>query len=129
MWSTLWVAGDLLEGEARYAVWVLALSVDFCKPVAGFWTPGLRRTRTGEWTIEGGHFAERCRLFIIALGESLLVTGTAFGEIEPSAATVSAFVVAFVGSVALWWIYFSRTEAPSETISSSEDSGRVARSA
>jgi low temperature requirement protein LtrA len=129
--GALWIMGGLLEGEARYVLWGLALSVDFFGPVVGFWTPSLGRTRTGEWTIEGGHFAERCRLFvIIALGESLLVTGTAFGEIEASTVTVSAFVVAFLGSVALWWIYFSRrAEAASEIISSSEDPGRLARSA
>ena len=127
----LWIMGGLLEGEARYVLWVLALAADVCGPVTGYWTPGLGRTRTGEWTIEGGHFAERCRLFvIIALGESLLVTGTTFGEIETSTATVSAFVVAFVGSAALWWIYFScSAEAASEIISSSEDPGRLARSA
>src|ERR671920_2016254 len=129
--GALWTIGGLLEGEARYVLWGLALSVDFCGPIAGFWTPSLGRTRTGEGTIEGGHFAERCRLFaIIALGESLLVTGTTFGEIESSTATVSAFVLAFFGSVALWWIYFSRgTEAASGIISSSEDPGRLARSA
>jgi low temperature requirement protein LtrA len=129
--GAMWITGGLLDGEARYVLWGLALTADVWGPVAGFWTPSLGRTRTGEWTIEGGHFAERCRLFvIIALGESLLVTGTAFGEIEPSVATVSAFVVAFVGSVALWWIYFSHgAEAASEIISSSEDPGRLARSA
>jgi low temperature requirement protein LtrA len=58
------------------------------------------------------------------------VTPTTFGEIEASTAIVSAFVVAFLGSVALWWIYFSGgTEAASEIISSSEDPGRLARSA
>ena len=100
-------------------------------PVIGYHTPGLGRSRTGEWNVQGGHFAERCQLFIIiALGESLLVTGTIFGEIEASAATVSAFVVAFLGSVALWWLYFNRSaEAASEAISSSEDPGRLARSA
>src|ERR671916_3120278 len=129
--GALWIMGGLLEGEARYVLWGLALGLDFFGPVVGFWTPSLGRTRTGEWTIEGGHFAERCRLFvIIALGESLLVTGTTFGEIESSTATVSAFVLAFFGSVALWWIYFSRgTEAASGIISSSEDPGRLARSA
>jgi low temperature requirement protein LtrA len=60
--------------------------------------------------VHGAHLAERCRLFIIiALGESLLVTGATFGESETSAATVSAFVVAFIGSVALWWVYFHRS--------------------
>jgi low temperature requirement protein LtrA len=129
--GALWILGGLLEGEFRYVLWGLALAADVWGPVTGYWTPGLGRTRTGEWTIEGGHFAERCRLFIIiALGESLLVTGTTFGEIEASTSTVSALVVAFVGSVALWWIYFSRgAEAASEIISSSEDPGRLARSA
>jgi low temperature requirement protein LtrA len=129
--GVMWIVGGLLEGEARYAVWLLALAVDYSGPVVGYYIPALGRSRTGEWTIEGGHFAERCQLFvIIALGESILVTGTTFGEIQASAATVSAFVVAFLGSVALWWIYFSRSaEAAREVISSSEDPGRLGRSA
>jgi low temperature requirement protein LtrA len=125
------VAGGLLEGEASYVLWVLAIVLEYAGPVIGFWTPGLGRSTAADWTVEGGHFAERCRLFaILALGESILVTGTTFGEIEPSMATVSAFVVAFVGSVALWWIYFARSEeAARGAFSSSEDPGRIARSA
>src|SRR5215218_4060259 len=129
--AVLWVVGGLLEGEARYVLWVLALVLEYTGPVAGFWTPGLGRSTTADWTVEGGHFAERCRLFvIIALGESILVTGTTFGEIEASTATVAAFVVAFLGSVALWWIYFARSaEVARGAFSSSEDPGRIARSA
>jgi low temperature requirement protein LtrA len=129
--AVLWMAGGLLEGEARYVLWVLAIGLEYAGPVIGFWTPGLGRSTTADWTVEGGHFAERCRLFVIlALGESILVTGTTFAEIEPSVATVSAFVVAFLGSVALWWIYFARSEeAARGAFSSSEDPGRVARSA
>jgi low temperature requirement protein LtrA len=67
---------------------------------------------------------------IIALGESILVTGTTFAEIEASALAVSAFVVAFLGSVALWWIYFARSaEAARDVFTSSEDPGRLGRSA
>src|SRR3712207_9582701 len=75
------------------------------------------------------HLAERCQLFvIIALGESILVTGTTFGEIEASTATVAAFVVAFVGSAALWWIYFARgAEISREIMTTSEDPGRMAQ--
>ncbi len=129
--GVLWIIGGLLEGEARYVLWALALAVEYAGPVFGFYTPGLGRSTTEEWTVEGGHVAERCRLFvIIALGESLLVTGTTFGEIETSVATVAAFVVAFLGSVALWWIYFARAEeAAREVFASSEDPGRIARSA
>jgi low temperature requirement protein LtrA len=129
--GVLWIIGGLLDAEARYAVWLLALAVDYSGPVVGYYIPGLGRSRTQEWTIEGGHFAERCQLFvIIALGESILVTGTTFGEIEASALTVCAFVVAFLGSVALWWIYFARSaEAAREVFTSSEDPGRLGRSA
>ena len=130
--GVLWIIGGLLEGEARYVLWALALAVEYISPVVGFYTPGLGRSTTETWsTVEGGHAAERCQLFVIlALGESILVTGTTFGEIETSVATVAAFVVAFLGSAALWWIYFARSaEAAREIISSSEDPGRIARSA
>jgi low temperature requirement protein LtrA len=129
--GVLWIIGGLLDTEARYAVWVLALAVDYGGPVVNFYVPGLGRSRTEEWTIEGGHFAERCQLFvIIALGESILVTGTTFAEIEASALAMCAFVVAFLGSVALWWIYFARSaEAAREVFTSSEDPGRLGRSA
>jgi low temperature requirement protein LtrA len=129
--GVFWVAGGLVEGEARYVLWLLALGVDYAGPAAGYRTPGLGRSRTEEWTIEGAHFAERCQLFvIIALGESILVTGTTFGEVQVSAASVAAFGVAFLGSGALWWIYFSRSaHDASETIAHSDDPGRLARSA
>lgn len=129
--GVMWILGGLLEGEARYALWGLATVVAYGAPATGYYTPGLGRSRTAEWTVQGGYLAERCRLFIIiALGESLLVTGTTFGEIEASTATVSAFMVAFLGSVALWWIYFHRSdEAARGIISSTEDPGRLARSA
>lgn len=73
--------------------------------------------------------AERCGLFIIiALGESILVTGATFGKLAWSAATLAAFAVSFVGSVAMWWIYFDTGhERASHHISRSEDPGRLAR--
>ena len=79
----------------------------------------------------GRHFAERCQLFvIIALGESILVTGMTFGETEASTLTVSAFVVSFLGSVALWWSYFDRTGwLAREAITSSENPGMTVLSA
>src|SRR5919202_1263305 len=130
--AVLWVVGGLFEGGARYVMWVLALALEYGGPVTGFYTPGLGRSRTEVWTVEGGHLAERCQLFIIiALGESILVTGTTFGEVALTTATVVAFVVAFLGSAALWWIYFGAgsAEAGRDVISSSEDPGRLARSA
>ena len=52
--------------------------------------------------------AERSALFvIIALGESILVTGATAASLPATAAHVGAFLIAFVGSVAMWWIYFN----------------------
>ena len=127
----LWLAGGLAHQEAREALWLAAVVVDLIAPAIGFFTPGLGRSQTTDWTITGGHMAERCQLFIIiALGESILVTGATFGGLPVAAATLAAFVVAFLGSVALWWVYFDRSaEAASRVIAESPDPGRLGRSA
>jgi low temperature requirement protein LtrA len=81
------------------------------------------------WAVEGGHMAERCAGFIIiALGESIVVTGATFGELTWTAENITAFVSAFLGSIAMWWIYFHKgAAAGSELISKSSESGRLAR--
>jgi low temperature requirement protein LtrA len=91
----------------------------------------LGRSTTTDWSIFGGHLAERCQSFVIvALGESIVVTGATLGEREFTAGVVSGVVVAFTGSVALWWIYFDRSaESGSRVIESTTDPGRLGRSA
>ena len=103
----LWLAGGLASGPPRTTFWVAAVAMDSLGPALGFLHPGLGRSTTRDWNISGAHMAERCKLFlIIALGESILVTGATFGELDITRATLAAFVVAFLGSVALWWVYF-----------------------
>ena len=124
-----WIAGALLEGEGRLAVWGLALAIEYVSPAVGFWTPGLGRTKTSEWNVEGGHMAERCALFtIIALGESIIVTGSTVIGLDWGAKVLAAFAGAFLCSLAMWWIYFSSTaEAASRAIEESRDPGAIAR--
>ena len=134
------LAGGLAGGGAREGLWLAAVGVDLAGSQTGFWTPGLGRSRTQEWDIEGGHFAERCQAFIlIALGESVVVIGATLARLlaGPLAApharvapTVIAFVLAFVGSAGLWWIYFDRSaEAGARAIARSADPGALGRSA
>jgi len=68
---------------------------------------------------------------LIALGESIVIIGAALTEDKSvTAASVTAFVVAFAGSVALWWLYFDQSaEAAAEKIARSDDPGRLGRSA
>ena len=129
MSGLLWIAGGLAQGPWRLALWGGAITVEYVSPALGFWTPGLGRARSSEWNIEGGHLAERCALFtIIALGESILVMGATTAGLAWTPAVVAAFIAAFAGSLAMWWIYFSFTaEAASEAISHTKDPGAVAR--
>jgi len=130
--GALAVGGGLAGGHARELLWLLVIAVDVLGGVLGFATPGLGRSRTSDWTIEGGHFAERCQAFIlIALGESIVIIGATLSIVAHLSATeITAFVVAFAGSVALWWLYFDRSaDASEEIIASSADPGRIGRSA
>jgi low temperature requirement protein LtrA len=123
----LMIAGGFVDGDARIAVWVIALAVLYIVTWSGFPLPGLGRSLTTDYTIAGEHMAERCYLFItIALGESILVIGSQFGELARAPGTVTAFVIAFVGSVAFWWIYFDRSaEAGIEVMATATDPGRL----
>lgn len=129
--GVLWLSGAVLEGSVREALWLAAVAVDVASAAVGFVTPGLGRSYTSDWHIAGGHLAERCRLFIIlALGESILVTGGTFADLPFSAATLGAFVIAFLGSVAMWWVYFDRAaDYAADVIARSPDPGRLGRSA
>lgn len=127
--GVLWIAGGLSEGEARLYWWMGALAIEYLGPSQGFFVPGLGRSTTQDWNVEGGHLAERCGLFIIiALGESILVTGATFSTLEWTASVVGAFVASFAGSLALWWLYFDfSADAGTRTITHSGDPGRLAR--
>ena len=130
--SALAIGGALAHGRARELLWLAAVCVDVAGGLAGFATPGLGRSRTSDWTIEGGHFAERCQAFIlIALGESIVIIGTTLAGVpSPTTARVTGFIVAFVTSVTLWWLYFDQSaEAAAEKIARSDDPGRLGRSA
>lgn len=127
--GVFWIAGGLVEDTARLALWTVALGLEYLSPSLGFWVPGLGRSTTSDWNVEGRHMAERCGLFIIiALGESILVTGATFSGLPWTPGTVAAFVVSFLGSLAMWWLYFDTSaEVGSRTISISTDPGQLAR--
>jgi low temperature requirement protein LtrA len=129
--GVLAVAGGLVHGHARELLWLIAVIIDLSGGAAGFWVPWLGKSLTTDWDISGAHFAERCQAFIlIALGESIVVIGESVANLDVTAANVAAFVVAFIGTVALWWIYFDRgAEASTSIIERSSDPGRLGRNA
>jgi low temperature requirement protein LtrA len=129
--GVFWIAGGLAAPEHRMGFWLAALAIEYISPALYFRVPGLGRARTEDWTVEGGHMAERVGLFIIiCLGETLLVSGATFAELAWTGPVIVAFVSAVLSTVAMWLLYFSRAhEAASEAISHAADPGRLARRA
>jgi low temperature requirement protein LtrA len=127
--AVFWIAGSFAQANSRLVLWSVALAIEYISPAARFWIPRYGGSTIEEWSVEGGHMAERCAGFIIiALGEAIVVNGATFADLTWTAQTVGAFVSAFVGSIAMWWIYFHKgAEAGSELISRSSESGRLAR--
>jgi low temperature requirement protein LtrA len=128
--AVFWLAGGFSDGWQRIVLWALAIGIEYVSPAVGMWVPGLGGSKPQDWKIDGPHLAERCALFvIIALGESLLVTGATFADMEWHATTLTAFVTAFLGSVAMWAVYFNvGAERGSHRIAQSSDPGRLGRS-
>ena len=131
MSGVLWIVGGFAEPAAKLGWWTLALAIELVGPWARFWVPGLGASSVTDWNVDGGHMAERCALFIIiALGESLLVTGATFAELTWDTPTLVAFFSAVLGSILMWWIYFDTgAERAAHRITHSSDPGRQARSA
>jgi low temperature requirement protein LtrA len=128
--APLWIAGAVWR-SLQYELWGAALAVELLAPLVGYPTPGLGRSQTTEWDVEGGHFAERFQSFIIiALGESIVVTGATGTAGGLSERTVLAVAVAFIITAALWWLYFGVVaEHSRRQLAEAEDPGRLARDA
>jgi low temperature requirement protein LtrA len=104
----LWLAGGIVDGAARTVLWIAALAIDYCGPIVLYWVPGRPRLTGETWEVETAHFAERFQLFmIIALGETIVLTGATTTQLDLDTPRVTAFGLAFLTTAALWWLYFN----------------------
>jgi low temperature requirement protein LtrA len=96
--ASLLVVAGFVDGDARIAVWVVALSIDYLGPAV----IGAGR----GWRVAPEHFAERHGLIIlIVLGESLIAIGAGAG-FELDTGVIAAAALGIVVVSALWWLYF-----------------------
>ena len=126
--GALWVAGAIADGDARLVLWGLAVAATQAGAWALHWLPGRgRRVDLRHTEVAAGHLIERFRLFfIIALGETVLTTGSAFTAEPFELQRLLALAIAFTGTVALWWCYFQRSEAVgAEAAGTAEGAGVV----
>ena len=106
--GVLWIAGALADGPTRIVLWMAALALDYVAPLVIYWVPGRRRLEGASWNVGTEHFAERFQLFIIiALGETIVITGATTSELDLGTARLAAFGLAFVTTAAMWWLYFN----------------------
>jgi low temperature requirement protein LtrA len=118
----LWFGGALLEHEARLLCWTGAAGVDLAGTALGHPLPG-HALRSEFQPLQRDRLFERTRLFfIIALGETILTTGTAIAAHIAAPITLLTGTVALAGTVAIWYAYFDAREAEAQaTLRASTD--------
>jgi low temperature requirement protein LtrA len=107
--TPLWMAGAAANAEARLLWWALAAGLELIGTWAAHPIPG-RRLQSVNVAFDADHMLERCRLFlIIALGETVLTTGTAIAGPSMTLMTLVTGTFALAGTVALWALSFGRS--------------------
>jgi low temperature requirement protein LtrA len=127
-----WIVGAILHGSLRGALWTVAIAIDYAAGMLLYPAPWTGPTRSA-WPVVAEYLSERYRqLFIIALGELILVVGVDHtnkhdGTIGGHSA---AFVVLFANTVLLWRIYTYRAgELLPDAIGAASNPGRTVRRA
>lgn len=129
--GVLWLAGAALDGDRRLLLWISATLLDLYAPFAGYWLPHRGHAATSDYDIDAGHFTDRCQGFIIiALGESIVLTGATAAHAGLRSTVVLCLGIAFLETAALWWLYFGAVAERSRVLMRTcEDPGRLARDA
>ena len=96
--GALLITAGFLDGNARTALWAIAVVIDFAGPLIG----GVE-----GWRVSAGHFTERHALIvIIALGESIVAVGVGAAGLPLDSGVVAAAVLGIVVAASMWWAYF-----------------------
>lgn len=126
--APLWLLGAAAHGGARSAWWAAAVVVELVGTLTAHPLPGRRLNSRGV-AFAGGHLLERGRLFvIIALGEAVLTTGTALTAAPYEPMTLLTGCVALTGTIALFWLFFGRSERVVRHFQRTDDPVRAGRS-
>lgn len=108
--APLWIAGAAAGSDARLWWWGAAAVIDlvgawFAHPVPG------RKLESANVEFDVDHMVERCRLFLlIALGETVLTTGTALSHEPFALMTVMTGSLSLITIIALWLLYFGGSD-------------------
>jgi low temperature requirement protein LtrA len=94
------IAAGSVDGAPAYALWVLAVLIQFV-------TPSIAARVGAVFDVRAAHFVERHGLLlIVALGESVVAIGVGLGHVPLDAGVFVAAVLGLSLACALWWTYF-----------------------
>ncbi|WP_422734221.1 low temperature requirement protein A [Micromonospora sp. WMMD558] len=124
-----WIVGGFTHGITRGVLWTLAVAADYAGHTLAYRRPGGGRKPASAPPPAAEHMAERYRqVFIIALGELILLSGLALSASGFTLDKTAAFVVSIAATTLLWRIYIYRAgELLPAAFSEAESSTRVAR--
>jgi low temperature requirement protein LtrA len=131
--GVVWIVGGIVHDEnLRLLIWATAAAIDLAAPLHGYWLPGAGSTPMSQWSVAGGHLAERCQLLLmVAFGETVLRLGEAFVLEHGRVDVAAAFVFGYVLTFALWSVYFLHhaEEGAAAIRAAAADTARLGRSA
>ncbi|MFY1674097.1 low temperature requirement protein A [Plantactinospora sp. WMMB334] len=133
LWFTVsavpWIAGAVLPGPARGLLWTLAIAID-CTAVLLFYPAPWTLPAPRQWPVLAEYMSERYRqFFIIALGELILTTGSAYSDTSfRQGGAAAAFAVSFATTVLLFRVYLFRAgQLLPEAITAASEPARLIR--
>ncbi|MDG4837821.1 low temperature requirement protein A [Micromonospora sp. WMMD967] len=103
--GVFWIVGAFVA-PAREILWALALLLEYALARLRWPFPWLGRSTWPELQVNGDHLSERYQqIFIIALGELILIAGITYSGSGMDRESTLAFALAFVTAVALARLY------------------------
>ena len=112
--TPLWIMGALEDSEARLYWWLAAALLELLGSYLAHPLPG-KRLHSEKLPFDAEHMLERYNLFlIIALGETVLMSGISIAEAPTDIMTIVTGIFAMVITVSLWALTFGSAQHRTE---------------
>ena len=102
--AAIWLISGFIPIPWRFALWIIALIVDFCTPLAA-------GKLVAQIPPNFSHIPERLGLFtIIVLGEAVIAVVKGVSQLQWGIASAAVALLGMLIAFCLWWIYFDSVD-------------------
>lgn len=102
--AAIWLASALVPTPGRFAVWAVAMVVDYATPLTA-------RQLQQRVQLDPSHLPERFGLFtLIVLGESIAASASSLAGRRWDLSAASAGALGMAAAFGIWWSYFDHLE-------------------